>query len=67
LSEDVYSKILDATMVYKLEIQQLQAKFKFGQHLSKERFEMIIEHLYTREDKRDSGTIEAMKELRNDF
>lgn len=65
LSEDIYSKMLDATMVYKLEVQQLQAKFKFGQHLSRERFEMIIEHLATRGDDMDDVTIKTMKELKN--
>lgn len=65
LSEDIYSKIIDATMVYKLEVQQLQAKYKFGQHISKERFEMIIEYLSARGEDIDNITIKAMKELKN--
>ncbi len=63
LGEDIYAKTLDATMVYKLEVQELRAKFKVGQHLSKERFEMIVEHLTARGDDVDSVTIEAMREF----
>jgi len=67
LSEDVYAKTLDATMVYKLEIQQLRAKFKFGQHLPQERFVMILEHLNQRGSEIDNETIKMMKELKNDI
>ena len=63
LSEEAYQKALNATMVYKLEIEELRAKFKFGQHLSQERFTMILEHLDKRGSDIDSETIEMMKIL----
>ncbi len=65
LSDEAYTKAINATLVYKLNVEKLRAKFKFGQHLSKERFEMIIEHLAVRGDDVDSITIEAMKEFKN--
>jgi len=61
LSEKVYRKTLNAIMVYKLEIEELRAKFKFGQHLSQERFTMILEHLDQRGSDIDNETIEIMK------
>jgi nitroimidazol reductase NimA-like FMN-containing flavoprotein (pyridoxamine 5'-phosphate oxidase superfamily) len=65
LSDEAYVKSINATLVYKLNVEKLRAKFKFGQHLSQERFEIIIEHLSAREDAVDSVTIEAMKEFKN--
>jgi len=67
LSKEVYTAALNATMVYKLEIEGLRAKFKFGQHLSEERFVMILEHLDHRGNKIDNETIKMMKELKNDI
>ncbi|RUM62072.1 MAG: hypothetical protein DSZ03_07445 [Sulfurimonas sp.] len=66
LSEEVYVKAVDATMVYKLEVQQLRAKFKFGQHLSPERFNLILEHLHQRGSDVDGNTAKMMKVLKND-
>ena len=63
LSEDIYKKALNATLVYKLNIEECRAKYKFGQHLSKERFEMIIEHLQERNRESDRETIQEMKRL----
>jgi len=65
LSDEAYTKVINATLVYKLNVEKLRAKFKFGQHLSQERFEMIIEHLAARGDDVDIVTIEAMKEFKN--
>jgi len=65
LKEEVYKKIIDATTVYKLNIDNLCSKFKFGQHLSQERFDMIIEHLEKRADKKDISTIQLMKDMKN--
>ncbi|WP_457747855.1 pyridoxamine 5'-phosphate oxidase family protein [Sulfurimonas sp.] len=65
LTQDIYKKNIDATCVYRLQVENLRAKFKFGQHLSQERFEMIIEHLATRGDDADKVTIEAMKEFKS--
>ena len=66
LSDEAYIKAINATLVYKLNVEKLRAKFKFGQHLSQERFQMIIEHLAVRGDDIDSVTIEAMKEFKKD-
>ena len=65
LKDEVYKKIIDATTVYKINIDNISAKFKFGQHLSQERFDMIIEHLKKRATKKDLSTIELMKEMKN--
>lgn len=64
LKDEIYAKVLKATMVYKLEIEQLQAKFKFGQPLPKERFEKILEHLDKRNSDLDRETMTMMKALR---
>lgn len=63
LDEEIYKKAIDATTVYKLIPNETRAKFKFGQHLTKERFDMIIEQLESRGDKKDILTIKLMKEL----
>ncbi len=65
LEDEVYEKMIDSTTIYKLNIVKTGAKFKFGQHLSQERFDMILEHLQKRGDKRDIETIKLMEELRN--
>ena len=65
LEDEVYEKMIDATTIYRLNIAKTGAKFKFGQHLNQERFDMILEHLQKRGDKRDIETIKLMKELRN--
>jgi len=65
LDEEVYKKALNATTIYKLTPYETRAKFKFGQHLNRERFEMIIEHLQERGTLRDLQTIEMMKEFKN--
>jgi len=62
LSEDVYSKRIDATMIFKVEIWNLQAKYKFAQNLSKERFEMIMQYLSKRGSEIDKATIETMED-----
>jgi len=67
LSENEYKKIIDATCVYKLIPSSIRAKFKFGQHLTKERFDMIIKHLEQRGSKIDRKTIEMMKRFRDEI
>ncbi len=64
LSNDTYKKMIDATVVLKIDIQELRAKFKFGQHLNEERFNMIITHLEKRGSDIDIETIEMMKTQR---
>ncbi len=64
LSEDDYKKAINATTIYKLKPKETKAKFKFGQHLSSERFEMILTHLESRDSAVDKDTIEIMQQLR---
>jgi len=65
MNDDVYKKAMNATLIYKLEIDEMKAKFKFGQNLTEERFAMIIEHLEQRATKSDFATIRMMKEFYN--
>ncbi|XPV69379.1 MAG: pyridoxamine 5'-phosphate oxidase family protein [Halarcobacter sp.] len=65
LSDEVYQKSIDATTIYKLVPNKIKAKFKFGQHLNQDRFNMIIKHLEERGNKKDILTIKLMKELKD--
>jgi hypothetical protein len=58
---EVYDKALKATAVYKLIPFKISCKFKFGQNLSEERFEMIVESLEKRGANIDRKTIKIMK------
>jgi nitroimidazol reductase NimA-like FMN-containing flavoprotein (pyridoxamine 5'-phosphate oxidase superfamily) len=62
--DKAYDKALKATAVYKLVPSNLSCKFKFGQNLSDERFEMIVEHLKKRATPTDIVTIRLMNEYR---
>lgn len=64
LSEEVYQKAINATTIYKLISNEIKAKFKFGQHLNQERFDMIIKHLEERANEKDILTIKLMKEFK---
>ena len=64
LKDEVYKKMINATTIYKLVPDELKAKFKFGQHLNQERFDMIINHLEKRNNPKDILTIKLMKELK---
>ncbi len=61
-SDEVYDKALKATALYKLLPSTISCKFKFGQHLSPERFERIVKSLEKRGSKIDMKTIGIMKE-----
>ncbi len=65
LSEETYKKAINATTVYKLISSDMCAKYKFGQHISDERFLMILEHLEKRGDTLDKATIEMMQSQRS--
>jgi nitroimidazol reductase NimA-like FMN-containing flavoprotein (pyridoxamine 5'-phosphate oxidase superfamily) len=58
--DKAYDKVLKSTAVYKLLPSTLSCKFKFGQHLSDERFEMIVENLKKRATPTDMATVELM-------
>jgi nitroimidazol reductase NimA-like FMN-containing flavoprotein (pyridoxamine 5'-phosphate oxidase superfamily) len=64
LNDELYKKRIDATTIYKLIPDEIQEKCKFGQHLSKERFDMIIKSLENRSDLIDRETIAMMKAQR---
>jgi len=65
LSEEVYQKTINARKIYKLIPNEIKAKFKFGQHLNQERFDMIIKHLEERGNEKDILTIKLMKKLKD--
>jgi len=65
LHEEAYRKMIDATCVWKLVPDQMRGKWKFGQHLPKERFEKIIKHLQSRGEKVDIETAAEMQVLRS--
>ena len=63
-SDEAYDKALNATAVYKLVVDNMSCKFKFGQHLNQERFEMVVKHLEERGTKVDLLTVKMMREQR---
>ena len=64
LDDVAYQKAINATTLYKLIMIEYSAKYKFGQHLSQERFEMILSHLQERNHTLDKETAETMHLLR---
>jgi len=63
-SDTAYDSAIKATAVVKIVVSDITCKFKFGQHLSDERFEMICVHLAKRGTEIDNKTIEIMKAQR---
>ena len=63
-SDSDYESAIKSTAVVKIEVAHISCKFKFGQHLSMERFEMILSHLEQRGTEIDKRTIEVMKAQR---
>lgn len=59
-----YDKAIKATAVVKIIPTEIWAKFKFGQHLNKEHFGMILKHLEEHGEIIDLDTIVLMKSLR---
>ena len=59
--ENAYDKALKSTAVVRVDIGSLSCKFKFGQHLSDERFDMILKHLENRGNEIDLKTVKMMK------
>jgi len=59
-----YDSAIKSTAVVKIEVTHISCKFKFGQNLSEERFEMILSHLEQRGTDIDKRTIEVMKAQR---
>ena len=65
LSDASYKKDLQATAVIKIEIDELKCKFKFGQHLKQERFNMVVKHLEERGEEIDLETVALMKKMKD--
>ena len=65
-SDSDYDSAIKSTAVVKIEVTHMSCKFKFGQHLSEERFEMILSHLEQRGTELDKRTIEVMKAQRGE-
>ncbi|SFV66736.1 Pyridoxamine 5'-phosphate oxidase-related, FMN-binding [hydrothermal vent metagenome] len=63
-SDRAYDSAIKATSVVKIGVSDITCKFKFGQHLNDERFEMICSHLAKRGTEIDNKTIEIMKAQR---
>jgi len=59
-SNEAYDTAIKATAVVKIEPTTVTCKFKFGQHLTKERFDMILTHLEKRDTDIDRATIAMM-------
>ncbi len=64
LTDAAYDKALRATAIVKIEVVHRSGKFKFGQHLSQERFDRIIAHLHKRDTPLDHETITIMQNQR---
>ncbi len=64
LDERAYTTMINATVIYKLIPSECSAKFKFGQHLDEDRFEMILKHLHDRGTETDLATLKMMEEMR---
>jgi len=62
-SDKVYDSSIKATAIVKIEVKNTTCKFKFGQHLSDERFNMIITNLENRGSEIDRKTVQIMKQL----
>ncbi len=63
-SDNAYDTPIKTTAVVKIAIQHISCKFKFGQHLSDERFEMIVENLLKRGTRIDKETVRMMQAQR---
>jgi nitroimidazol reductase NimA-like FMN-containing flavoprotein (pyridoxamine 5'-phosphate oxidase superfamily) len=63
-SDAAYDTAIKATAVIKIVPSSLRCKFKFGQHVTKERFDMILSHLEERNTSIDKETVKMMKQLR---
>ena len=63
-SHSDYDKALKATALVKIEVEKITCKFKFGQHLNEERFNMIVSALLERGTQIDRETVEIMRAVK---
>lgn len=64
LADEIYRKMINATEVFRFDIEEIVAKIKVGQNLSEEKFNSVIESLENRGTPTDKLTIKFMKEFR---
>lgn len=62
--DPAYIKSLDTTAVFALPLQEMTAKFKFGQNLPRRKRLHVAEQLADRNHGRDAETLEAMAAIR---
>jgi len=62
MTQEIYANTINITQIYKLIPTETRGKLKLGQHLPKERFDMIVEHLTSRGSEIDLLTAKAMRE-----
>ncbi len=58
-----YDKRFSVLSLVRIHVQEISAKFKFGQNLNQHRFRMIIKHLEKRGREIDLLTVSAMKQF----
>ena len=61
LDSEEYEKTFKGLSVVKININKLSAKFKFGQNLNKERFQLLIENLKKSGSDSDLLTLESIR------
>lgn len=64
LNQEVYTKMINATEVFRFDIEDMTGKLKVGQNLPQDRFNMVLEYLEKRGYNIDEETIASMKENR---
>lgn len=64
LNQEVYTKMINATEVFRFDIENITGKLKVGQNLSQDRFNMVLDYLEKRAYNIDKETILSMKENR---
>lgn len=65
LDDEEYTKMINATEVFKLVPSEIRGKIKLGQHLPQKRYEMILEYLEKRGSKIDRMTVQEMRRHQN--
>lgn len=61
--DEAYAKSLNAVALVKIMVEDITAKFKFGQNMDEQRFEKTVTGLQERQKGLDLETIEWMKKL----
>lgn len=62
-SNPLYTKMLEKTAVYAIHVQELSFKVKAGQNLSKERYEILVQHMLERNGSSDGETLALMQHV----